>query len=409
MEEIVTFEDLYAAYKDCIKHKKHSPNASEFVVNENKNLYELYEDLNKGTYKIGRSICFLTEFPVWREVFAASFRDRVVQHLVINKIYSYIDEELINNTFSCRKNKGVLYGINILYDEARQLSENFTKEIWVFKGDLQSYFMTIDKNKLFEKTVKLINKHDIFSNEKEYEFYKKLIKDIIFNCPQHNCLAIGKIKNWKESIVKKKTLFGQDDFHGLPIGNVTSQVFSNIYLNDFDHFVIDELGLKHYGRYCDDFYILANTKEEILEAIPKIKNKLKKDNVTLHPNKIYIQSFNKGIRFIGGVIKPNRIYISNKTKNKLFKMLRMTQEYIENNDITIEEFDYWFNSMNSYLGLMSHFATFNIRKKCLKGKYYLKLNKLVYTTDKFKKIIKFKETKKITDLSGLNLTDEMPG
>lgn len=357
------------------------------------NLYKLYEDLNKGTYEIGRSICFLVEFPVWREVFAADFRDRIVQHLIVNRINPYLDKEFIDNSFSCRKNKGVLYGINTLYEQAKKLSNNFNKPIWVFKGDLRSYFMSIDKRILFNKVKLLIDKYknEIFVDDKEYDFFIKLINDVIFNCPQENCLVIGDLKNWKTSIIKKKTLFGQDKLHGLPIGNVTSQVFSNIYLNDFDHYVIEELGFENYGRYCDDFYILAETKEELLNSIEKIRIKLKEDNITLHPNKIYIQELSKGVKFIGGIIKPNRKYIINRTKKKLYKLIISTQEYINiKKSILREDFDYWFNSMNSYLGLMRHFSTYNIRKKVLKSKNYKNLRDLVYVKNDFNKLIKYK-------------------
>ena len=149
--EHVPYEELYKAYIDCRKHKRHTVNASSFQVNLSENLYKLWIDLNKGYYKIGKSIAFIVDKPVKREVFAADFRDRIVHHLVINRIICSFERVMINNSFSCRKGKGVLYGVKKLEEESKLITDFYTKDAYILKCDLKSFFMTISKSLLSEK------------------------------------------------------------------------------------------------------------------------------------------------------------------------------------------------------------------------------------------------------------------
>lgn len=388
--ENVSYEELYKAYADCLKHKRKTANASSFRVNLSQNLYQLWIDLNKGYYKIGRSIAFVVDKPVKREVFAADFRDRIVHHLVINRIINSLEKVIINNSFSCRKGKGVLYGVKKLEEESKLVTDYYTKNAYVLKCDLKSFFMTINKSLLCEKIDKLI-RTEVYPNDwKKYNFTTNLAQKIINNCPQDGCIRKQSKYKWVD-LPKEKSLFTTPVTHGLPIGNLTSQIFANYFLNDFDKFIYNELKFKFYGRYVDDFYILSNNKEDLLKAIPKIKNELKKIGINLHPNKIYLQEINKGVKFIGSVIKPNRTYAGKRTIGNLKYLLKKTSEDFKYKEMSIYDVNKLVASFNSYMGFLKHHATFKIRKKIITGEFMKPFLSKCYFDHSFSKMIPFFE------------------
>lgn len=166
--------------------------------------------------------------------------------------------------------------------------------------------MSIDKRKLYANISDFVNNIKDFELE-EKEFINWLLELIIFNCPQLNCIIKGNKERWKD-LPKDKSLFYCDNNHGLPIGNLTSQILANFYLLNFDKYMKNKF--TYYGRYVDDFFVFSNKKNDLLCILPIIKKALKISlNITLHPKKIYIQHYTKGFKFIGAIIKPNREYI----------------------------------------------------------------------------------------------------
>ena len=388
--EYVSYEELYEAYVDCRKHKWKTANAASFQVNLPYNLYKLWYDINNGTYTIGKSIAFIVEKPVKREVFAADFRDRIVHHLVIKRIINAFESEMINNSFSCRVGKGTLYGVKTLYNEIKLISENYTKDSYVLKGDFQSFFMTINKNILYDKVDKLIRDAVYPHSDKDYKFTSNLCKLIIDNCPQKNCIRKHDISKWR-GLPKEKSLFNTPVTHGLPIGNLTSQIFANFLLNDFDKFIYNDLGFKYYGRYVDDFYILSNDKEKLINALPIINNKLSEIGIKLHPKKLYLQNIQKGVKFIGAIVKPNRIYILNRTIGNLKQMLKVINDKFSNSEMTSKDVNDFVCSFNSYFGFLRQYNTFNIRKKIIRSNLMNIFFNKCYFDKKLTKIIPFKE------------------
>ncbi len=370
MIEYISYNEVYYAYKECAQTKKYTGNAANFEINENRNIYKLYIFLNSGKYKIGKSIVFIEYFPKPREIFAADFIDRVVQHIIVRRLNSYFEKEFIPNSFSCRKYKGTLKGIKVLQNEIEELSGKAGRPVYILIGDCKSYFYSLDKRILLNKIIKLIDKYHIFKDF-EKDFFINIIRQIVFNCPQDNCIRKGSNDDFNLIYEIKKTLFLCDKFHGLPIGNISSQVFSNVYMNDFDHWITEEFkNYGRYGRYCDDFYILSLNKEKLFEYIPKIREYLKEINITLHPNKLYIQEVTKkGCKFIGGIIKKDRTYISNRTVGRCYDLIIKAYYYIQENEFTFEDCKYLVRSLNSYFGFFSHHKTFNIRKKIINSKY----------------------------------------
>lgn len=393
--EYVSYEELYEAYLDCRKKKRTTINAMEFEIDETVKLYNLWIELNKQTYAIGKSIVFVVDKPVKREIFAADFRDRIIHHLFINRIMSYFEDEFIDDSYSCRVGKGTDYGIRKCQEYIIDASENYTKETYILKCDLKSFFMTIDKNRLYDKISRFITNKNIFSDHNDLTFMLSILYKIIYNEPQNNCIRKQSRSHW-DDLPHNKSLFFCDKHKGLPIGNLTSQIFANFFLDDFDHYMISLVGEKRYGRYVDDFFVIMNNKEQLTKLIDKIRKRLAEDGVTLHPNKLYIQSVEKGVKFIGAVIKKDRIYISNRTKGNMWNALKHHYEYLmelksEKLEPTPQDIEYFIGSMNSYLGFMVHYNSFNIRKKLILSDMMRPWMEYCYVDKDFKKLTSFKE------------------
>lgn len=193
-----------------------------------------------------------------------------------------------------------------------------------------------------------------------------LCKQIIYNDPTKNCIIKGKKTNW-DGLPKNKSLFYSPPHCGLPIGNLTSQVFANFYMNHFDQYIKKELSISLYGRYVDDFVIVHQDKEYLKNLIAKLSNFLFPTlQLTLHPKKIYLQHYTKGVKFLGTIIKPNRIYIANRTKGNFYETITLWNKVIrEKKKLNTAEQKSFLSSINSYLGIMKHYKTYKLRKKML--------------------------------------------
>lgn len=292
--------EVFYAYRDARRHKRGTTSqlASELDLEEN--LVTLWRELNDRTYIVGTSICFTINDTVAREVFAAEFRDRVVHHVLYNRIAPFLDRRFICDSYSCRPGKGTLYGINRLEHHIRSCSRNYTEDCYILKLDIRSYFMHIDRARLFR-----IIDSSLPQGFPDRDSTMWLCRLIIDCEPVINCRVKGSLDEWR-NLPRDKSLFCSDDGCGIPIGNLTSQLFSNIYLNVFDQWIKLDCGVKHYGRYVDDFYIVHHDKQFLLAMIPKIREFLQTSlGLELHPRKIYLQHYSKGVKFLGMVIYPH--------------------------------------------------------------------------------------------------------
>ena len=348
--------DLFQAYYDARKNKRSTINQLKFEINYEQNIFELYEEIISYNYKPKQSICFVVTHPVKREIFAADFRDRVVHHLIYNCIMPVFEETFINDSYSCRKGKGTHYGIKRIDKFIRSCSQNYKQECYILKLDISGYFMAINKDILFEQVkTKLHQQSRKISFDLPLILY--LIEKTIYYQPTKNYIRKGKKADWN-GLPLSKSLFYSKPNCGLPIGNLTSQLFSNIYMNEFDHWVKQSLGIKYYGRYVDDFVLIHQNKEYLKSLIEPIHSYLKnKLQLTLHPNKIHLQHFSKGVKYLGAVIKPHRSYVANRTKGKFFEAIEAQNKIVNNHKPTKEEQEAFLNSMNSYLGIMKHYKT----------------------------------------------------
>ena len=362
---------LLKAYYDARKHKRNKNSQLQFEENFEENIVNLANEIFHDRYTLLPSTCFMVTSPVKREVFAAEFRDRIIHHFIYNAISPMFERTFIEDCYSCRVGKGTLYGARRLHEHMRIASKNFTEEAYILKLDLQGYFMSIDRHILYQKVIQTMTK---FKNRKsscgktwgeriDYTLMMKLLKIVIYNNPTKECIMHGKLSQWN-GLPRNKTLFGTGDGCGLPIGNLTSQLFSNIYLSDFDNYCKRELGMKHYGRYVDDFFFIHQDKDLLLSLVSTVRTKLHNDvKLTLHPKKIYFQSIYKGVTFLGFRLKGPHFMIGRRQKVGL---KRAIYKYNNATSDKSEQKLWKFNELiNSYLGGMVHTSSFRFRQRWL--------------------------------------------
>ncbi len=358
----IELEEFFEAYFNCRSNKRNTANATAFEVDYESNLVQLCKEINNETYQIGRSIAFTVDKPVKREIFAADFRDRVVHHLIIGKLNQLFEKQFIHDSYSCRVGKGTHFGIQRIDRFIRQCSANYTNDCYILKLDLQGFFMSINKNILFEKLERFIKEKYYYPDK---DLLIKLCKQVIFNDSTKNCIIKGSKSDW-DNLPQTKSLFHSQSNCGLPIGNLTSQVFANFYMDSFDHFVKHDLKIRYYGRYVDDFVIVYEDKEYLKKLIPILSEYLQSElQVTIHPKKIYLQHYTKGVKFLGTVIKPNRIYIANRSKGNFYNAIEKQNKIVLDHKPTKEEKAAFLSSMNSYLGIMKHYKSYNLRKRMI--------------------------------------------
>jgi hypothetical protein len=358
--------DIYTAYLDARRHKRHTHNQLRFEINVEEEVQRLFETIAARTYVPRRSVAFMVYQPVKREVFCADFADRVVHHVIFNYVNPIFEQVFIPASFSCRKGKGTLYGVRTMQQQLEQCTEGHTKEAYILKLDIRGYFMGINRQRLYDKVEQTLLQFrylpvtpgaaETWNDRLDYELVLFLLRQVIFTDPVEGCFVKGDRKDW-EGFPPSKSLFSQNKGVGLPIGNLTSQLFSNIYLNRFDHWVIKELGCPYYGRYVDDFYIIHQDPDYLKGLIPVIKDHLKVEfGLTLHPNKLYFQNSRHGCSFLGAYIKGKQCFAG----RRLSSNFKKTAHVCKGDELSEQQV---VARMNSYLGLLQHHSTYKLRKK----------------------------------------------
>lgn len=319
MEEDLSFEELYNAYLSCLKRKKNKVGTYSFVNTDLcKNLINLLDSLNNRTYTPKSSNCYVVTDPTYREIFAADFSDRVVQHFYMSEINNILESELVDGCCSCRENKGTDYALRLLKDNVVNISGSGSKDCYFLKIDLSGYFMSIDRKQVSDKFYRLIeNKY----NGKHKDLLLYLTPIIFLNNPSLNCNY--KCSSRLRELVPERRKMKQNSEYGLAIGNLVSQAASNLNLSDFDKFVTKDLGLTNYVRYVDDIIIVSDSKERLKESFPLIIDKLKETNQIVNTKKTRIDTAYHGITFLGritypyGYQKPSRKVISRTLLKKI--------------------------------------------------------------------------------------------
>ena len=280
---IISLPNLLVSWKEFLKGKSDRKDVQEYSVKLMDNLIHLHEDLKNKTYIHGGYMAFNISDPKPRNIHKAIVRDRVVHHLLYKELYPYFDKKFIFDSYSCRKNKGTHKAILRFEKFIRKVSKNYTKQCFVLKCDIRKFFASIDQEILKDILEKYIKDQDLL----------KLIGNII------------------------------DSFSpGLPLGNLTSQLLVNIYMNEFDQFVKHKLKEKYYIRYADDFVFFSQSKINLQNLIPEfskfLENKLK---LILHPSKVFIKTIYSGVDFLGWAHFAKYRVLRTSTKSKMMRNL----------------------------------------------------------------------------------------
>jgi len=289
------FEDLVQAYYDCRRHKRNTASARAFEKDMEINLLELHDDLIAGTYRPGRSICFVVTRPKAREVWAAAFRDRVVHHLLYNHVAPRFYARFIADSCACIPGRGTLYAAKRLESKIRSASENWSKPIFYLKCDLANFFVAIDKQVLRQQLARKITE----------PWWLALAETILMHDPRED-YVLRSPPHLFNRVPQHKRLTAQPAHRGLPIGNLSSQFFANVYLDALDQFAKHQLRAKHYVRYVDDFVFLHESPQQLNEWREQVEAFLPMLGAKLNPSKTILQPVDRGVDFVGHVIKPWR-------------------------------------------------------------------------------------------------------
>ncbi len=316
--DIFTPENIFKAYIDCRKRKRSTVNAQKFERKLCTSIVSLTKSLQSGDYTPGKSICFVVRNPKPREVFAADFRDRIVHHLVVRFLEQHWENVFIHDSYACRKNKGTLAAVERLHHNMLSISKNGKKRAWFMQLDVKNFFMSIDREilwKFLEKGLKKqlgIRKNavksqqmtifDLDCDEKMQNFGKisKVLHTLLFHEPTKDYINKSTKREWSW-VPPEKSLFNAAEGKGLPIGNLTSQFFANVYLNALDQFIKHVLKVKYYVRYVDDFVIMHEDKEQLRRWLAAIKEFLSEKLGLKLKNEIKVAPLGNGINFLGYV------------------------------------------------------------------------------------------------------------
>jgi len=341
------FPCLVQAYLDCRRTKRTSASAQAFEAQAEHNLFQLYEELASGTYQPGGSVCFVITHPKPREVWAARFRDRIVHHLLYNHIAPRFHARFVADSCACIPGRGTLYAARRLENQVRSITQNWRRPAHYLKCDLANFFVSIDKSVLLEQLQRQVKE----------PWWMALATTILMHDPRHNVEVRGTRQELAQ-VPPHKSLFNAPDGYGLPIGNLSSQFFANVLLDDLDQFAKHQLHAPHYVRYVDDFILLHPSPQWLNQAKAHIETKLAGLHLQLNPRKTVLQPVARGIDFVGHLLKPWRRITRRKTMHTALDRLQ---------DMPAADLH---QSANSYFGLLrqathSHYDRTRIAKLML--------------------------------------------
>lgn len=349
-----TFKQIYQAYRNCRKNKSNKPDVLMFECNQEENLTRLVEALNDRSYRPATSVCFYVEKPKGREIFAADFSDRIVHHLIYNQLAPLWEKIFIGQSFACRPEKGTHRAAKVLQSYSRKITRNGKKHAYYLKMDIRNFFMSINKAILYRMLCKKCQDEDL----------TWLLQVIIFHDPTTD-YELRSSKRLQTKIPRQKSLFYAMEDCGLPIGNLTSQFFANVYLNALDQFVKHVLKCRFYVRYVDDFILLSTSKEQLIlwqqQIVQFLADQLQ---LEINPDVTKIDSVFNGVDFVGFIVRPFYKLCRRRVIGNLKTKLQRFSEMLAHDDqekiiwhYDTEILEKLLATINSYLGHFGHART----------------------------------------------------
>lgn len=322
-DKIVSLNNLFLAWREFRRGKRSKLDVQTFEYNLEDNLFKLHSELINRTYTNDPYDSFYITDPKLRHINKASVRDRVVHQAFFRVLCPIYEKSFISDSYSCRINKGTHRGVARLESWLRKVSRNFKQPTYALKCDIKKFFDTIDHKILLSLVAR--KSHDLST--------QWLISQVVNS-------------------------FASEPGKGLPLGNVTSQLFSNIYLNELDQFVKHQLKVKYYLRYCDDFVILGDNQDYLKNLIPKLADFLnEKLKVNLHERKIIIRKYRAGVDFLGYVLLPHYRVLRTKTKQRMMRKLLYRATDFKQGSISKLKLN---QTVQSYLGVLRHCSGYSI-------------------------------------------------
>ena len=350
-EAILTLEAVFDAYFDCRRTKRNSINQLRFEADLESNLVALYRELADGTYTIGPSIAFVVVYPKIREVWAAEFRDRIVHHLIYNAISERFCRRFIRDSYACIPGRGTHDGMRRVSGFARSITRNWTRPAFFLKADVANFFNSIDRSIVV----------DLAERHVHETWLRKLIRQVALHDPRPGAVMRSPASLFAR-VPRHKSLRHAPGGKGLPIGNLTSQFFANLYLNELDQFVKHGLKARHYGRYVDDMVLLHEDPELLNEWYARMDEFLRGNlALHLHPGKKHLNRADTGIDFTGFIIKPGRIYLRQTSLSGCKRKIRAWER--RGAPVDPETLQHLSQSLNSYLGMLRQVSGYTARTR----------------------------------------------
>lgn len=313
-DSIISVDNLLATWERFLRGKKYKKDVMKFQLQLGENIANLHNLLADRTYEHDSYSAFNIADPKPRNIHKATVRDRLLHHLIYKELYPYFDKKFIYDSYSCRESKGTHKALNRFRYFAGKVSKNNTKTCYVLKCDIKKFFASIDHAVLL----------DIIDRHIEDADFRELIKKVV------------------------SSFYSTEPCKGLPLGNLTSQLLVNIYMHEFDMYLKQELRVKYYIRYADDFVILSDDKKYLEELLLQVKLFLSgKLKLLVHEDKVNIKTYASGPDFLGWVHFPYHRQIRTSAKRRIIRRLTGYPKW---------------QTINSYRGLLGHGDTFKLKK-----------------------------------------------
>ena len=348
-ESIASPEALFRAWDEFKRGKRAKKDVLAFEKNLEPNVFELHRDLTSKRYRHGPYTDFYITDPKLRHIHKAVVRDRILHHAIFAALNPLFEPTFIANSFSCRVDKGTHGGVEALAKMLRKVGKNSTLSCYVLKCDIRKFFDSIDQEILLGILRKRI------TDQGARWLLDNVISSYAAGLPRER-------EREREEKIRQQ---------GLPIGNLTSQLFANVYMNEFDQFVKHELRVKHYARYTDDFVIVGTDPDALMALLPSIRGFLRERlRLDLHPDKVEIRRYSKGVDFLGYVAFPHFRLLRKKTEKRMWRKLEHVIAQYKGGAADEERAR---AALNSYLGILSHADAYRLGER-LKNNFWIRMN-----------------------------------